>query len=149
MRTWLFESECFSHLRDSSKEEGLKSLLKALRNHAIPEELNLFEEIEKDLFRKGYPVKQDFHPLIFAYCIADWTKRNGEKDVVQIEEIIFSKGMPGKVFNLPERYVQEKLDEIDKKYSKQILDAERFAGLNRVTLKKKDPLSLLKLYYEE
>ena len=57
--------------------------------------------------------------------------------------------MPGKVFNLPERYVQEKLDEIDKKYSKQILDVERFAGLNRVTLKKKDPLSLLRLYYEE
>lgn len=149
MKSSLFESELFSHLKDSSKEEGLRGLLAGLRNSVISEELGLFEEVERNRFRKGYPSKGCFHPLVFAYCVVDWAKRNGEKEVVQIEEIISSKGMPGRIFNLPERDIQEKLDEVDMRYSKRILDVERFAGLNRTTLKIKDPLILLKFYYEE
>lgn len=145
----LMNNPLFTHLRPVSKEKGLTGLLAALRNPVISQELRLFEEIEKGLFRKNYPPKQYFHPLIFAYCIMDWARRNGKKDVVQIEEIIFTKGMPGKVFNLSEKYVQEKLDEIDMKYSKWIFDVDRFAGLNRVVLKVKNPLVLLKLHYEE
>lgn len=149
LKTALMESTLFEHLKNSTKEEGLRGVLAALRNPTISEELRLFEEIEKGRFRKGSPPKELFHPLIFAYCIADWASRNGKKDVVQIEEIIYTKGLPGKVFNLSEKYVQEKLDEIDIKYSKRILDVERFAGLNRITLKVKNPITLLKLYYEE
>lgn len=149
LKTALMESTLFEHLKNSTKEEGLRGLLAALRNPIISEELRLFEEIEKGRFRKGHPPKELFHPLIFAYCITDWARRNGEKDVVQIEEVVYTKGLPGKVFNLSEKYVQEKLDEIDIKYSKRILDVERFAGLNRITLKVKNSFTLLKLYYEE
>lgn len=149
LKQTLFGDPLFTHLKPISKEKGLTGLLAALRNPTISEELRLFEEIEKGRFRKGYPPKELFHPLIFAYCIADWANRNDKKDVVQIEEIIYTKGLPGKVFNLSEKYVQEKLDEIDIKYSKRILDVERFAGLNRTTLKVKNPITLLKLYYEE
>jgi len=145
----LFGDSLFIHLRPVSKEKGLTGLLAALRNPIISEELGLFEEIGKGRFRKGYPPKEFFHPLIFAYCIIDWVRRNGEKNVVQIEEVIYTKGMPGKVFNLSEKYVQERLDEIDTKYSKRILDVERFAGLNRVTIKVKNSITLLKIYYEE
>lgn len=145
----LMNNPLFTHLKPVSKEKGLTGFLAALRNPVVSEELRLFEEIEKGRFRKNYPPKEYFHPLIFAYCIVDWTRRNGEKDVVQIEEIIFTKGLPGKVFNLSEKYVQEKLGEIDMKYSKQIFDVDRYAGLNRVFLKVKNPLILLKLYYEE
>jgi len=145
----LMNNPLFTHLKPVSKEKGLTGFLAALRNPVVSEELRLFEEIEKGRFRKNYPPKEYFHPLIFAYCIVDWTRRNGEKDVVQIEEIIFTKGLPGKVFNLSEKYVQEKLGEIDMKYSKQIFDVDRYAGLNRVFLKVKNPLTLLKLYYEE
>ncbi|HDH44274.1 MAG TPA: DUF4007 family protein [Thermococcus sp.] len=149
LKTALIESTLFPHLKNSTKEEGLRGTLAALKNPIISEELRLFEETGKGRFRKGYPPKQVFHPLIFAYCIADWASRNGKKDVVQIEEVIYTKGLPGKVFNLPEKYVQEKLDEIDIKYSKRILDVERFAGLNRITLRVKNSITLLKLYYEE
>jgi len=149
LNTSLVESTLFAHLKKSSKMEGLRGFLAALRNPVISEELRLFEEVEKGQFRKNYPPKEYFHPLIFAYCIVDWAKRNGKKDVVQIEEIVSAKGMPGRVFNLPVEYVQEKLDKIDMKYSKQIMDVDRFAGLNRVILKVKNPNTLLKLYYEE
>jgi len=149
LKQLLLESTLFSHLKTSSKEEGLKGLLVALKNPVVSEELRLFEEVERGRFRKNCPPKEYFHPLIFAFCIVDWARRNGGKDVVQIEEIIFTKGMPGKVFNLSEKYIQEKLDEIDMKYSKWIFDVDRFAGLNRVVLKVKNPLVLLKLYYEE
>ena len=149
LNTSLIESTLFSHLKKSSKIEGLRGFLAALRNPVISEELRLFEEVEKGRFRKNYPPKECFHPLIFAYCIVDWAKRNGKKDIIQIEEIISSKGLPGRVFNLPMAYVQEKLDKIDMKYSKQIMDVDRFAGLNRVVLKVKNPNTLLKLYYEE
>ena len=145
----LMGSLLFTHLKPVSKEKGLTGLLAALRNPVISEELRLFEEMERGHFRKGHPPKQYFHPLTFAYCIADWARRNGGKDIVQIEEIISSKGMLGKVFDLSESYIQEKLDEIDTKYSKQILDVERFASLNRVVLKVKNPATLLRLYYEE
>lgn len=145
----LFADSLFDHLRPVSKEKGLTGLLAALRNPVISEELRLFEEIEKGRFRKGCLPKELFHPLIFAYCIVDWASRNGKKNVIQIEEVIYTKGLPGKVFNLSEKYVQEKLDEIDTKYSKRILDIERFAGLNRITLKVRNPIDLLKLYYEE
>ena len=149
LKTILMESSLFEHLKNSSKDEGLRGFIVALRNPVISEELRLFEEIEKGHFKKGYPPKQYFHSLILAYCIVDWARRNGGKDIIQIEEIIYSKGMIGKVFNLSEKYIQEKLDEIDMKYSKQILDVERFAGLNRVVLKVKNPATLLRLYYEE
>ncbi len=145
----LFADSLFDHLRPVSKEKGLTGLLAALKNPVISEELRLFEEIEKGRFRKGCPPKELFHSLIFAYCIVDWANRNGKKDVIQIEEVIYTKGLPGKAFNLSEKYVQEKLDEIDTKYSKQILDVERFAGLNRITLKVKNPMDLLRFYYEE
>ena len=145
----LMSSLLFTHLKQVSKEKGLTGLLAALRNPVISEELRLFEEMERGHFRKGHPPKQHFHPLTFAYCIADWARRNGGKDIVQIEEIISSKGMPGKVFDLSENYIHEKLDAIDTKYSKQILDVERFASLNRVVLKVKNPATLLRLYYEE
>jgi len=145
----LMNDPLFIHLKPISKEKGLTGLLAALRNPVLSEELRLFEEMERGRFRKSYPPKEYFHPLIFAYCIVDWARRNGGKDVVQIEDIIFTKGLPGKVFSLSEKYVQEKLDEIDTRYSKQIFDVDRFAGLNRVFLKVKNPLILLKLYYEE
>ena len=145
----LMSSLLFTHLKQVSKEKGLTGLLAALRNPVISEELRLFEEMERGHFRKGHPPKQHFHPLTFAYCIADWARRNGGKDIVQIEEIISSKGMLGKVFDLSENYIHEKLDAIDTKYSKQILDVERFASLNRVVLKVKNPATLLRLYYEE
>jgi len=145
----LMENPLFSHLKPVSKEKGLTGLLAALRNPVVSDELKLFEEIERGRFRKNYPPKEYFNPLIFAYCIVDWAKRNGEKEITQIEEIIYSKGMPGKVFNLFENYIQEKLNEIDMKYSKKIFDVERLAGLNRVVLKVRKPIVLLKLFYEE
>ncbi len=139
----------FSHISTITKEKGLTGLLAALRNTVICEELQLFEEIERGRFRKGYPPRDFFHPLIFAYCITDWVARNGRHETVQIEDIAHARGMPGRVFNLPERYVQEKLDEVDIKYSKKIFDVERFSGLNRVIIKASDPVILHRLYYEE
>ncbi|MHA1170160.1 MAG: DUF4007 family protein, partial [Candidatus Hodarchaeales archaeon] len=129
----------FTHISNITKEKGLTALLAALRNTVISEELQLLQEIERGRFRKGYPVRDFFHPLIFAYCIVDWVTRNGQHDTVQIEDIVHRHGMPGRVFNLPERYVQEKIDEVDIKYSKKIFDVERFSGLNRVVIKTYDP----------
>lgn len=142
-------SSILTHISLATKEKALTALLAALRNSVVSEELRLFEETAKGQFRKGYPPRDLFHPLIFAYCISDWTIRNGRKDIIQIEDIAHARGLPGKVFNLPERYVQEKLDELDTKYQKKIIDVERFSGLNRVNIRVQNPIVLQKLYYEE
>jgi hypothetical protein len=133
----------------TTRDKALTALLAALRNTVVSEELRLLEEIDKVRFRKGYPPRDLFHPLIFAYCICDWAIRNGPKSIVQIEDVVHALGLPGKLFNLPERYAQDKLDEIDIRYAKKVVDVERFSGLNRVTIKAQNPAILLKLYYEE
>jgi hypothetical protein len=142
-------STVLSHISLTTKEKALTALLAALRNSVVSEELRLLEETEKGRFRKGYPPRDLFHPLVFAYCVSDWAIRNGRKGVIQIQDIAHARGLPGKVFNLPERYVQEKLDELDMKYAKTIVDVERFSGLDRVIIKTQNPTTLQKLYYEE
>jgi len=149
LKRQFIHSPMFDHISLITKDKGLTGLIAALRSTVIAEELRLFEEVEKGKFRKGYPPRNLFHPLIFAYCIVDWARRNGEKDVIQIEDINRSSGMPGKVFNLPERFVNDKLDEVDLKYGKKILDVERFSGLNRVRIKISDVHKLLTMYYHE
>ncbi len=143
-------SPLLTHISLTTKEKALTALLAALRNSVVSEELRLFEEeIEPGRFHKGYPPRNLFHPLVFAYCIVDWAARNGQKGVIQIEDIAHARGLPGKVFNLPERYVQDKLDELDMRYAKRIVDIERFSGLNRAIIKEPNPTLLQKLYYEE
>ena len=145
----LFRSELFNHLSNTSKEKGLQGLVSTLKNPIISEELELFQEIGNDNFRKGYPLKDFMHPLVFAYCIVNWAERNGNKDIIQISDLVNRKGLPGRIFNLSEKYILEKLSDLDIRYSKKILNLERFAGLDRVYLKELNKLKILQLFYEE
>jgi len=148
MKSELFSSPLFLHLSSTSKEKGLTGLFAALRNPIISEDLCLFEQVENNLYRKGHPPKEYLHPIIFAYTTVDWARRN-ERNVIPIAQIVSGKGLPGKIFNLSERLINEYLSEIDIRYQKRILDVDRTAGLDRVILRVKQPLKLLEIYYLE
>ncbi len=130
--------------------QALKNAFSSSSSTPFGEEFRLFEEVDvkKGIYRKRYPSKDYIHPLIFAYCVVDWAQRNN-KDTVLISDILFGKGLPGSLLNLPERIVDELLNEIDTTYRKRIFDVDRKAGLNRVSIFVKEPEKLLKGYYEE
>lgn len=126
------------------------SLKNSFKSTPFGEEFRLFEEVDvkKGVYRKRHPTKEYIHPLIFAYCIVDWAKRN-KKETVLISDVVGTKGLPGSLLNLPERIVDDVLNEVDIKYRKKIFDVDRKAGLNRISLFIKEPVKLLEAYYEE
>lgn len=140
----------YGDFKKSYVDNAWQALKNAFSNTPFGNEFGLLEEVDeaKGVYRKKHPAKEYFHPLMFAYCILGWAKIN-KKDVVLIEDVVATKGLPGKVFSLPERYVQEKLTEIDLNYRKRIFDVDRKAGLNRITFINNAPLEILKQYFEE
>ncbi|MEW6416685.1 MAG: DUF4007 family protein [Nitrospirota bacterium] len=130
--------------------QALKNTFSYNSSTPFGEEFRLFEEVDSKngIYRKRYPQKEYIHPLIFAYCIVDWTKRN-KKETVIIADIASAKGLPGRLLNLPERITEELLTDIDIKYRKRVFDVDRKAGLNRISIFIKEPDKLLHGYYEE
>jgi len=131
-------------------DNAWQALKNAFMSTPFGEEFRLFENVDtkKNVYRKRYPIKEYIHPIIFAYCIIDWAVRN-KKETVLISDVVSTKGLPGCLLNLPERIIDELLNDIDSKYRKRIFDVDRKAGLDRISIFVKKPEKLLEAYYEE
>ena len=137
----------YPHLKKSSIDNGLQALLQVFRLTPFGSEFRLLVEIQRNHFRKEEPPEQFIHPLIFAYAIADWAKEHDEW-TVPVEYIKMGECLPGKCFNISSKRIDKYLDIINNDYSEVIL-VSKYAGLNKVYIKEKEPLKILRQYYKQ
>jgi len=137
----------YPYLKDTSINNGLQALLQVFRLTPLGSEFRLLVEMKKGVFRKEEPPEKYIHPLIFSYAMVDWAKEHDEW-VLPIEYVKIGECLPGKVFNLPGTRVDKYLDLIYENYP-EILSVTRDAGLNKVMIETKEPLEILKRYYEQ
>jgi len=138
----------YPNLTDESiNKNGIPALLQVFRLTPLGSEFRLLLETQKNHFRKEEPPEQFIHPLIFAYAIADWAKDHDEW-TVPIEHIKIGECLPGKCFNFSSKRIDKYLNIVNNDYPDIIL-VSRYAGLNKVHIKEKEPLEILKRYYKQ
>lgn len=136
-----------SSLSEKTIKNGLMSLLAAMKSTPLGSKFNYFVK-KNEIFYKGEPPVDAVHPLIFAFCIMDWMRRNNRIDVHSSE--LFEEGGPARIFNLSSNRVSELLMQIREKYGKSILWHSTTAGLNSVSADNNlDPLIPLIAYYKQ
>jgi len=137
----------YPNLKDRSIENITQALLQVFRLTPLGNDFRLLIEEKKGHFRKEEPPERYIHPLIFAYAIIDWAKERNEW-VLPIEYIKKGECLPGKSFNFSGKRVDKYLNTIHENYP-QIINISRDAGLNKVIIQAKEPLEILKKYYQQ
>ena len=137
----------YPNLEDRSIKNIIAALLQVFRLTPLGSEFRLLVEIQKNHFRKEEPPEQFIHPLIFAYAIADWAKEHDEW-TVPTEYIKMGECLPGKCFNFSSKRIDKYLDIVNNDYP-DIMLVSRYAGLNKVHIKEKEPLEILRQYYKQ
>ena len=132
---------------DATVKNGLQSLTTAMRQTKLGSDFGYF--IENDsVFYKKEPPEEMLSPLIFAYAVLDWMKRNHRIDVHTSE--LFKPGAPARIFNISGDRVSKYLSFIRDNYGKKVLWLSRTAGLNSLSVNTQlNPLVLLTCYYQK
>lgn len=138
--------EAYPEVSDDSIKNNRASLIAAMRQTPLGNDFGYF--VEKDsVIYKQEPPEELLSPMIFAYSILDWMKRNNRIDVHTSE--LFKQGGPARIFNLSSDRVNKYLSFIRDNYGKRILWLSRTAGLNSLSVNTDlDPLIPLIAYYQ-
>ena len=92
-------TEHFPNEKSRTREDGLNSLISTMRNESVPLGSDFGYFIENDsVFYKKEPPEEMLSPVIFAYAVLDWMKRNNRIDVHTSE--LFKPGAPARIFNI-------------------------------------------------
>ena len=107
-------------------------------------ELGLIKLVEKGLYRKGIPLKQNLPALIILAVIID--QANGAKEI-KLSTLQNDKNNIGKIFNLDSILMISILSDLENKNFVQVV---RTAGLDIVRIKTDmNFMDCINLYYEE